>query len=175
VTTTSLRSLDTVAPTISDVEASSAYSSAFIYWTTDEYATSEVEYGTTSSYGLSAADSGSSRTHMVSLWDLTDGTTYHYRVISKDASGNEAKSGDYVFATSKLPAVRYEVTGSATSVSLTYQNESGGTSQIDPADMPWTYSFTGHYGDFLYISAQNNGETGSVTVTIYDRPVLEPT
>lgn len=63
--------------------------------------------------------------------------------------------------------VKYEVTGSATSASLTYQNRDGGTSQESDVYLPWTYSFTAEAGDFLYISAQNNGEYGSVTTTIY--------
>ncbi len=63
--------------------------------------------------------------------------------------------------------VKYEVTGSADSVSLTYQNDSGGTSQTSNSYLPWTYTFLAQKGDFVYISAQNNGEYGSVTVRIY--------
>jgi hypothetical protein len=65
------------------------------------------------------------------------------------------------------PTVTYEVTGSASSVDVTYENEDGGTSQQSGVSVPWSYSFTGHNGDFVYISAQNNGSSGSVTVTIY--------
>jgi hypothetical protein len=63
--------------------------------------------------------------------------------------------------------IKYEVTGSATFVSLTYENEDGGTSQIDSASVPWTHTFTAEKGDFVYISAQNNGENGNVTANIY--------
>jgi hypothetical protein len=62
--------------------------------------------------------------------------------------------------------IEYEVTGSAQSASLTYQNRDGGTSQED-VSIPWTYSFTARSGDFVYISAQNEGEYGTVTVNIY--------
>lgn len=62
-------------------------------------------------------------------------------------------------------AVVYQVTGTAASVSVTYVNENGGTSQVTGAPLPWTYSFTAHVGDFLYVSAQNEGATGSVTAT----------
>lgn len=63
--------------------------------------------------------------------------------------------------------VKYEVTGSAITVSTTIENEDGGTSQFADVAVPWTYQFEGRQGDFVYVSAQNQGDTGSVTVTIY--------
>jgi len=63
--------------------------------------------------------------------------------------------------------VEYKVTGTASRVDVTYENEDGGTSQEGNVSVPWTYSFTGDPGDFVYISAQNQGQSGSVTVTIY--------
>ena len=63
--------------------------------------------------------------------------------------------------------VEYQIAGSATRVDITYQNSSGGTSQIANAAVPWTYSWTGaKSGDFLYVSAQIVSGTGSVTATI---------
>jgi hypothetical protein len=64
-------------------------------------------------------------------------------------------------------SMEYSVTGTASSVDITYVNEDGGTSQISDATVPWSYSFTGIEDNFVYISAQNNGKTGTVTVTIY--------
>jgi len=61
----------------------------------------------------------------------------------------------------------YKVTGSANTVDITYSNESEGTSQESNVSTPWTYSFEGEEGQFVYISAQNQGESGSVTVSIY--------
>lgn len=63
--------------------------------------------------------------------------------------------------------VKYEVTGTANTVDVTYENEDGGTSQESDVSVPWSYTFDGEPGDFVYISAQNQGESGSVTVTIY--------
>jgi len=62
--------------------------------------------------------------------------------------------------------VKYKVTGTAETVDITYENRDGGTSQEADVEVPWSYSFTGHPGDFVYISAQNQGSTGTVTVTI---------
>lgn len=63
--------------------------------------------------------------------------------------------------------VKYKVTGTAETVDVTYENSSGGVSQESDVEVPWSYSFTGEPGDFVYISAQNQGQTGTVTVTIY--------
>ncbi len=63
--------------------------------------------------------------------------------------------------------VRYEVTGSAKTVNITYENDSGGISQVTNVPLPWSISFSGDLEDYVYLSAQNQEETGSVTVTIF--------
>ncbi len=63
--------------------------------------------------------------------------------------------------------IEYEVTGSASIVDVTYENEDGGTSQTNDVSVPWSYSFRGYSDDFVYVSGQNQGESGSITVTIY--------
>ena len=63
--------------------------------------------------------------------------------------------------------VKYEVTGSAELVNVTYQNNNGGISQITDVVLPWSMTFSGNPEDYVYLSAQNQGETGSITVTIY--------
>ena len=63
--------------------------------------------------------------------------------------------------------VRYEVTGSAETVNITYENDSGGISQVTNVPLPWSITFSGDLEDYVYLSAQNQGETGSVTVTIF--------
>lgn len=63
--------------------------------------------------------------------------------------------------------IKYEVTGSAKSVSLTIENSSGGTSQFSDKSLPWTYTFTSKYDTWLYCSAQNQGNAGTVTVKLY--------
>jgi hypothetical protein len=77
----------------------------------------------------------------------------------------------------RIVGVEYEVTGSARAVSLTYENASGGTEQIDGVTLPWRLTLEARTGQFLYISAQNKGESGDVTVTIYrnESPVKSST
>jgi len=94
-------SLDTDPPAISDVAAGNITGSgATITWATDEPASSQVEYGLTTEYGsLTAFDPALVTSHNVTLSGLTDSTTYHYRVRSRDASANLAVSEDHTFIT----------------------------------------------------------------------------
>jgi hypothetical protein len=90
---------DTTPPVISSVAASVTASSATISWNTNEPADSQVEYGTTTAYGSSTTlDSTLVTSHSQTLQSLSPSTTYHYRVRSKDASGNLALSADFTFA-----------------------------------------------------------------------------
>ncbi len=92
---------DTTAPTISGVIASNQTgNSATVGWTTNEPATSQVEYGLTTSYGtLTPIDNALLTSHSVNLTGLLPGTTYNYRVRSKDAAGNERIDTNNTFAT----------------------------------------------------------------------------
>lgn len=102
---------DTGAPTISGVQAANvAGTTATINWTTNEDSDTQVEYGTTTAYGnTTVLNTTLTTTHSQNLTGLTPNTEYHYRVKSKDASGNLATSGDYTFTTpavdSQAPAV----------------------------------------------------------------------
>ena len=73
---------------------------ATITWSTSPAADSQVQYGTTAAYG---SMSGLSQTlvtgHTQTLNGLAASTTYHYRVLSRDANGSLASSPDYVFTT----------------------------------------------------------------------------
>lgn len=91
---------DTTAPVITNVSASSTEMSGVVTWTTDEPATSQVEYGASTAYGLaSALEQALVVSHSVTLSGLEPGSTYYYRVKSEDGSGNQAVSGDYTFTT----------------------------------------------------------------------------
>ena len=92
---------DTIPPVIASVSVSEiSYSSATITWTTDESTTSQVEYGTTAAYGTTTKlDKKRVESHSVELINLDPDTTYYYRAISKDASGNETISPGKTFHT----------------------------------------------------------------------------
>ena len=62
--------------------------------------------------------------------------------------------------------IEYKLTGSASLVDVTYTNKNGGTSQESNVSVPWAKSFSINCEEFLYISAQNQGSSGSVTTRI---------
>ena len=133
---------DTSALAVSNVAVSNiSTSEAQISWNTNRPADSQVEYGLSASYGFtSALDTAQTTTHSVTLTGLNANTTYHFRVQSRDRSGNLAVSEDSAFTTAPLPTVAlhgvYEftlrsrqVTGNnyahGPSVSITFQGASG--------------------------------------------------
>jgi len=91
---------DTVPPLLSNIRATNiTSSSADVLWTTDESANSIVDYALTTSYGVSLTNPTLVVGHAVNLSGLSAGTTYHFRVRSKDGAGNSSASGDFTFTT----------------------------------------------------------------------------
>lgn len=93
--------LDTTPPDINNVSVSDVTSSsAVVSWTTDEPATSQVNYGLSSGYGQSTnLDNNLTTSHSASLTGLSASTGYHFQVRSSDASSNTAYSSDNTFVT----------------------------------------------------------------------------
>jgi len=162
---------DTTSPVISSVNASDfTTSSVTIGWLSDENATSQVEYGTTSSYGSSSAlDSNLVTTHSVSLTGLTAGTTYHYRVNSRDAAGNESASGDYMLGVCSIigPTVSnlavFEITG--TSAKITWTTDYPSTSQVEYG--PASYRITTSPLDSTLVISHSLTLAGLIQGTYY--------
>ena len=102
---------DLTAPALSTIVAAAVSpTSETISWTTNELADSQIEYGASTNYGAtSSVNSTPALSHVQTLNNLTPGTTYHYRVLSKDPSGNLRTSGDFTFTTESafvnIPAV----------------------------------------------------------------------
>ena len=129
--------LDNLPPVISAVAASvSGSSAATVTWDTSQQANSQVAYGTTTSYGSATVLNTSMVTaHSSAIAGLAAGTTYHYHVISGNASGVQAVSADQTFTTS----------GSSASVTLPGSsgnwrlNSSSGATALDSSG----YNHTG--------------------------------
>ena len=82
---------DSRAPEISGVAAvADGEGHAKVTWTTDEPATSRVDYGRTVSLGSQVSDAARVTEHELELTGLSPGTTYFFRVRSVDALGNAA-------------------------------------------------------------------------------------
>jgi len=62
---------------------------------------------------------------------------------------------------------KYEVTGTSGSYSVTIQNTDDNTQQWSSVSNGWYYSWSQTGTRWLYLSAQNNSSSGSVTVKIY--------
>ena len=89
----------TAGPTVSSITASAAT----IGWSLTSAATGQVQYGTTTAYGKVSVPELSYRfsTHSQTISNLAPGTTYHYRVVSTNASG-VVVSPDATFTTASL-------------------------------------------------------------------------
>ena len=93
---------DTTAPVISARSTAPAAGGIKVTWTTDELADSAVVFGTQPGvYPQTRSDSLYVRSHVVLLTGLTPGT-YHYRVQSRDRSGNPAQSAEGSFTVSAV-------------------------------------------------------------------------
>ncbi len=119
---------------------------ATIAWSTNVNTDSNVEFGPTSVYGFQSGKSDDSTIHEVTLIGLTDKTTYHYKVKSKDVFGNTAQSGDLTFVTTSdtTPPVLNEIQSQLAQVStpqgpmyqsiISWKTDEGSTSQIEFGD-----------------------------------------
>ena len=136
---------DTIAPVITNVSFSPTETSAVITWVTNEPGSSQIEYGRTTNYGShSALEQALVLSHSVTLSSLEPNTTYHFRVKSKDSSGNEATSEDKSLTTladTASPVISgvkaSDVTGSAATIAWT--TDELATSQVE-------YGKTASYG-----------------------------
>jgi hypothetical protein len=136
---------DKRAPSIDDVSASGiTQTSANVAWTTDEPATSQVEFGTTTAYGSSSGlDTSLTTSHTVTLSGLAPGTPYHFLVRSSDERGNEAMSDEMGFNT-PLPGAN----GETVSVNISFKGHDivGGNDRPivllnnkEAVDVTWEY------------------------------------
>jgi glucose/arabinose dehydrogenase len=158
--------LDRTAPTISGRTATNITgSSAQITWTTNEAATSRVEYGLTTSYGSSTTlDPTLVTAHSVALTGLASNTTYNYRVRSIDAAGNEAVSANSTFKT----AVAADTIPPSTPTGLAATAIS--STQIN---LSWTAS-TDNVAVTGYQILRNGTQVGSSTTTTFSDTGLSP-
>jgi hypothetical protein len=87
-------------PVITLVTATPTDTSATITWTTDEIANSQIAYGTTLPYSATTTlDTAGVMSHSETLSGLSPSTTYHYEVLSTDASSSSNMSPDATFTT----------------------------------------------------------------------------
>lgn len=95
---------DIIAPEISGISHTTQDTSATISWTTNEPATSRVEFGTDKNFSQNEENTELTTDHSLTLSDLEPNQAYYYRVISADAANNSATDDNsgagYVLVTS---------------------------------------------------------------------------
>lgn len=129
---------DVTAPLISSVNVNGITPfTATIIWNTNENATSQVEYGATNSYGyMTTFNSSLVTSHSVLLSGLSASSTFHFRVVSKDAANNSASSTDMTFVTGNsdivAPAISaVSVSGlGSTTASISWNTNESATGKI---------------------------------------------
>ena len=93
---------DVTAPTISAILTTPSDTSATIIWTTNEAASSRIDYGVTAMYNTSTSETDTSprvTSHSVNISGLTSCSTYNFRARSKDSTGNERFGTNSTFTT----------------------------------------------------------------------------
>jgi hypothetical protein len=157
---------DSAAPQISSRTATNiTANSATITWTTNEPATSQVDYGPTKSYGSTTTlDPNLVTSHSVTLVGLSANTLYNYRVRSIDAAGNERVSANSTFRTAAAP----DTIAPSIPTGLTATAKS--TAQIDLAWVPSTdnVAVTG------YQVFRDGNQVATTTATSYSDTELTP-
>ncbi len=143
---------------------------ATIEWVSNLSASSQVQYGTTTSYGQnSIANATMVTNHSVTLSGLTASTTYHYRVLSNNSSGN-AISTDFTFATTTAGSAPVISGATATAILSTsavidWSTNVAANSQVE-------YGTTSSYGssttlDSNLVTSHSESLTGLVASTLY--------
>jgi len=114
---------DQTPPVISAISSGiPASSTTTITWTTNEPATSIVNYGTTVSYVSASSSATLTTNHSITLTGLIASTAYNFQIQSADASGNVATSSNQTFTTGIYninPGISVTSLGTANSVSTT--------------------------------------------------------
>jgi len=124
---------DTTPPVISNIVPTPSSTSATITWTTNELATSRVDYGLADTYGSFVSDPTLVTSHSMELTDLSSSTPYHFKVTSEDSSGYSASSVDLTFTTTASPTLQ--------AISVTPEDTSM------PVGSTQQYTATGSYSD----------------------------
>jgi phosphodiesterase/alkaline phosphatase D-like protein/ribosomal protein S27E len=145
---TTQASPDIIPPGIRDVKVSGITDRlAVVSWETNEPADGQVDFGTTAAYGKTASRAGLLMHHEVTLTNLAPDTLYHFRVDSKDASGNgPSVSADLTFRTGTAPDIRPPFLSNIRAESIAETSAVILWDSDEPSDSHVDYGLTGSYG-----------------------------
>ncbi|MDB4977823.1 MAG: hypothetical protein JWM56_9 [Candidatus Peribacteria bacterium] len=131
----------TAGPTVTSTDGVHAT----ITWTTNEVSDTQMDYGATTGYGTpSTLNTTMVTSHSVVLSSLSANTLYHFRVKSRDPTGNLFTSGDYTFTTvdttPPILSARTATVTSDTSATISWTTQEDSTTQVE-------YGPTSAYGN----------------------------
>ena len=165
---------DKTAPKISNIETTNVTrSSTTVEWTSNENADSIVEWGPTNEYGLAVSSTKLVKNHSLKLDKrfLEAGGEYHYRVKSKDKSGNKATSEDQTFV---IPGIK---------IQIRVTNESGSTVEgakvsldtigENTTDKDGLVEFENATKGDLIVIIEYEGNTSSKVISVEDKDELQ--
>lgn len=96
------------APSVSNVKITNvSLYSAYVTFTVNHATKATVQYGKTLSYGAikSLSTSTTQTTQTAIIESLTEGTTYHLRIVAEDEESNTFAGDDYTFETLPVPKI----------------------------------------------------------------------
>ena len=157
---------ESTPPNVSNVAvASVGATSAVIQWLTDEPANSRVEYGTSVAYGSATVLQPLFTVgHTVTVAGLLPETTYHFRVLSRDPSGNLTASGDFTFTTTVAPDTTPPTISQVAATNITETEAAIGWLTDEPATTQVEYGTTMSYGQSTAFGGSlGTGHTATLT------------
>lgn len=108
---------DLEAPDLtSGISVSGSKNYVTLAWTTNEAATSTIQYGTTNAYGSTQTTSSLSANHSVTITGLSANTLYHFNIQVSDQWGNSRDLGDETFTIPDVETVTNTITVTNTTV-----------------------------------------------------------
>ncbi|MBN1355112.1 hypothetical protein JXA40_02465 [bacterium] len=178
MTLTDQSTVDCLAPVISNVHTDDmTYQSATVYWTTDEPATSRVEYGIDMGLGTVVESTEPVTDHAVLITGLDDCTTYYFKVLSTDQAGNQAEDDNgglmYSFQTWEVVYQLNETLDSNPGWTISggqwaFGQPTGGGGAYGGPDPTGGYTGTNVYGYNLNGDYANNIPEYNLTTTVID-------
>lgn len=171
--------VDVTPPNIVSREVIVHENSATVKWNTDEASDSFVEYGTDENFGENKWDEDMVKEHSINIKNLSENTTYYFRIKSTDNANNSVVSQENTFRTLvlmdpeskidniakywyntenvKITASAHDNDGDVTNVQLYYRYRERENLDWEPwsfyvadNDPPWDWNFDAPSGDGHY-------------------------
>jgi hypothetical protein len=137
-----------------------------IAWTTDQPATSRVDYGETTAYGSTVTSAALATSHSLTLTGLQATTTYHYRIVTSNSAGQTSTTADATFVTPAFVVAPLSDLGA-----VTVMEASGSFDTINPDSSPNTAPRQEIASRFI----RDHGDSYDFLVILTTFPVTMPT